>query len=84
VAHPDIAFASSSFRNAVRFANLLGMDSDMPAAWQSALDDMPSYPFADFTWVDGATGSEFNGKSGFFVEAEYGHHPGMLPKVDYK
>lgn len=78
-AHPDIAFASSSFRNAVRFAKLLGVDTDMAAAWQSALNMMPSYPIADFTWVDGATGSEFNGKDGFFVEAEYGHHPGMSP-----
>ena len=78
-AHPDIAFASSSFRNAVRFAALLGVDGDMAAAWQAALDKMPPYPGADFTFIDGALGSEFNGGAGYFVETEYGHHPGMAP-----
>ena len=77
--HPDIAFASSSFRNAVRFAKILGVDSDMAAAWQAALDAMPAYPMADFTFVAGAKGEEFNGGAGFFVEAEYGHHPGVRP-----
>ena len=78
-AHPDIAFASSTFRNAVRFAKLLGVDSDLAAAWQAALDIMPAYPSADFTFVGGAAGSEFNGGHGFLVEAEYGHHPGVFP-----
>lgn len=78
-AHPDVAFASSTFRNAVRFATLLGVDADLAAEWQAALDNMPPYPSADFTFVDGAPGSEFNGGAGFFVEAEYGHHPGILP-----
>lgn len=78
-AHPDIAFASSTFRNAVRFAKLLGVDSDLAAEWQAALDSMPPYPSADFVFVDGAPGSEFNGGAGYFVEAEYGHHPGVLP-----
>jgi hypothetical protein len=77
-AHPDIAFASSSFRNAMRFATLLGVDGDRVAVWQAALDNMPPYPSADFTWVEGA-GSEFNGGAGFLVEAEYGHHPGVFP-----
>lgn len=78
-AHPDIAFASSSFRNAVRFANLLGVDSDMAKEWQGALDNMPSYPAADFTFVEGAVGAEFNGGAGFFVEAEYGYTAGVVP-----
>jgi hypothetical protein len=78
-AHPDIAFASSTFRNAVRFAKLLGVDSGPAAAWQAALDRMPPYPSADFTFVDGAPGSEFNGGAGYLVEAAYGHHPGMAP-----
>ena len=78
-AHPDVAFASSTFKNAIRFANLLGVDSDMVADWQAALDIMPSYPSADFTWIEGSAGSEFNGGAGFFVEAEYGHHPGIFP-----
>ena len=78
-AHPDLAFASSSFRNAVRFAKILGVDSAMAAEWQAALDNMPPYPSADFTFIDGAVGSEFNGGAGFFVEAEYGHHPGVHP-----
>jgi hypothetical protein len=76
---PDLAFASSTFRNAVRFANLLGVDSALAVEWQAALDNMPPYPSADFTFVDGAPGSEFNGGAGYFVEAEYGHHPGVLP-----
>ena len=29
--------------------------------------------------LDGAPGSEFNGGAGYFVEAEYGHHPGITP-----
>ena len=33
-AHPDLAFAASSFRNAIRFAEILGVDSAMAAAWQ--------------------------------------------------
>jgi hypothetical protein len=78
-AHPDVAFASYTFRNAVRFAKLLGVDGDLASAWQAALDKMPSYPSADFTFVDGALGSEFNGGAGFFVEAEYGYQPGMAP-----
>ena len=78
-AHPDIAFAASSFRNAVRFSKLLGVDSSMAAEWQAALDAMPAYPTADFTFRAGAKGEEFNGGAGFFVEAEYGHHPGVNP-----
>ena len=78
-AHPDIAFASSTFRNAIRFAKLLGVDGDLAAAWQAALDMMPPYPTADFTWVDGAVGTEFNGGAGFFVEAAYGYQPGIVP-----
>ena len=70
-AHPDVAFASSSFRNAVRFAKLLGVDSAMAAEWQAALDNMPSYPGADFHFISGVPGSEFNGGAGYFVEAEY-------------
>lgn len=42
-AHPDVAFASSSFRNAIRFAKILGVDSDMAAAWQKGLDSMYKY-----------------------------------------
>ena len=76
---PDVAFASSSFRNAVRFAKLLGVDSDLTPAWQTALDNMPAYPTAEFTFVDGAVGSEFNGGPAFFVEAAYGHNPGIFP-----
>jgi hypothetical protein len=34
-AHPDVAFASSSFRNAARFARLLGVDGDRAAAWEA-------------------------------------------------
>ena len=78
-AHPDIAFASYAFRNAARFAALLGVDGGMASAWLAALDIMPPYPSADFTFVDGAAGSEFNGGPGYFVEAEYGHHPGLAP-----
>jgi hypothetical protein len=78
-AHPDIAFASSTFRNAVRFAGLLGVDSDLALQWQAALDAMPPYPSADFTFIEGRPGSEYNGGAGYFVEALYGHHPGMSP-----
>ena len=78
-AHPDVAFAAYSFRNAVRFARLLGVDSAMSMLWQAALDNMPDYPSADFTFMDGAVGSEFNGGAGFLVEAEYGYQPGVLP-----
>jgi hypothetical protein len=78
-AHPDIAFASSTFRNAVRFAKLLGVDADLALQWQAALDAMPPYPSADFTFVDGALGSEYNGGAGFFVEAVYGALPGITP-----
>ena len=78
-AFTDIAFASYSFRNAVRFAKLLGVDADLAGLWQAALDAMPAYPSADFTFVDGAPGSEFNGGAGFFVESQYGHHPGISP-----
>ena len=76
---PDVAFSSYSFRNAIRFAKLLGVDSDLVQLWQAALDAMPPYPSADFTFVDSAPGSEFNGGAGYFVEAEYGHHPGVTP-----
>ena len=51
----------------------------MAAAWQKGLDNMPAYPSADFTFIEGARGSEFNGGAGYFVEAEYGHHPGVNP-----
>ena len=78
-AHPDVAFASSSFRNAVRFAKILGVDSDMAKAWQEALDMMPAYPLEQFTFNKGAPGAEFNGGAGYFVEAEYGHHEGITP-----
>lgn len=78
--HPDLAFAASSFRNAIRFAKILGIDSTMAAAWQTALDSMPEYPSADLTFIDGARGSEFNGGAGLFVEAEYGHHEDIYPK----
>ena len=77
--HPDVAFASSSFRNAIRFAKILNVDSDMAAAWQKGLDSMPAYPGSDFTFIPGARGSEFNGGAGYFVEAEYGHHEGVTP-----
>jgi hypothetical protein len=63
----------------VRFAKLLGVDSAPAAAWQAALDAMPPYPSADFTFAAGAPGSEFNGGAGYLVEAAYGHHPGMAP-----
>ena len=76
-AFPDIAFSSYSFRNAIRFAQLLGVDADLVGLWQAALDAMPAYPGVDLTFVDGAPGSEYNGGPGFFVEAEYGHHPGV-------
>ena len=69
----------TAFRNAARFAALLGVDAELAAAWQAALDAMPPYPSADFTFVAGAPGTEFNGGAGFFVEAQYGHHPGMAP-----
>ena len=75
----DVAFASSSFRNAIRFATILGVDKDLVTAWQKGLDSMPAYPSADFTFVDGAKGSEFNGGAGYLVEAEYGHHEGVNP-----
>lgn len=78
--HPDLAFASSSFRNAVRFASILRVDADMAAAWQAALDAMSDYPSAGFHFVEGAKGEEFNRGAGFFVEAEYGHHPGVTPE----
>jgi hypothetical protein len=78
-AHPDLAFAAYSFRNAVRFARLLGVDSSMSMFWQAALDNMPDYPSADFTFLDGAVGSEFNGGAGFLVEAQYGYQPGVFP-----
>jgi len=78
-AHPDIAFASSTFRNAVRFAKVLGVDANLTLEWQDALDSMPAYPSADFTFLEGAKGSEFNGGAGYFVEAVYGHHPGITP-----
>ena len=74
-AHPDVAFASSSFRNAARFAELLGVDADRVAAWRAALAAMPPYPSADFTFVNGAPGTEFNGGAGYFVEAAYGAQP---------
>jgi hypothetical protein len=77
--HPDVAFASSSFRNAVRFAKILGVDAEMAAAWQAGLDAMPAYPSADYTFVPGARGAEFNGGAGYFVEAAYGHHEGVNP-----
>jgi len=78
-AFPDVAFSSYSLRTAVRFAGLLGVDADLARLWQAALDAMPPYPGADFTFVDGAPGSEFNGGAGFFVEAEYGYLPGVSP-----
>ena len=78
-AFTDVAFSSYSFRNAVRFAALLGVDAELALQWQAALDAMPPYPSADFTFVEGAKGSEFNGGAGYFVESEYGHHPGVLP-----
>jgi hypothetical protein len=77
--HPDVAFAASSFRNAIRFAKILKVDSAMAAAWQKGLDMIPAYPSADFTFIAGAKGEEYNGGAGFFVEAEYGHHPGVNP-----
>eukprot|EP01052_Picozoa_sp_SAG31_P018193 SAG31_NODE_1278_length_9041_cov_3.415231_1_plen_2946_part_10 len=79
-AHADIAFASYAFRNAARFAKILGVDSTMAAAWQVALDSMPDYPTADFTFIAGAHGSEFNSGPGYLVEAEYGHHAGVTPR----
>ena len=78
--HPDVAFAASSFRNAIRFATILGVDSAMAAAWQKGLDMMPAYPSTDLTFVAGARGAEFNGGAGYFVEAEYGHHEGVNPE----
>ena len=77
--HPDLAFAASSFRNAIRFANILSVDTAMVAAWQKGLDAMPAYPSADFTFIEGAHGSEWNGGAGYFVEAEYGYHEGVNP-----
>lgn len=79
-AHPDVAFASYSFRNAIRFAKILGVDTAMAAEWQAALDAMPEYPKADFQFIAGEPGDEYNGGAGFLVEAEYGHHEGVLPK----
>jgi hypothetical protein len=58
--HPDLAFASYSFRNAARFAKLLGVDAELAAAWEAALANMPPYPAADFTFLPGAPGTEFN------------------------
>lgn len=78
-AFTDIAFASYSFRNAVRFAGLLGVDSDLAALWQDALNSMPDYPSVNLTFVEGAAGSEFNGGAGQFTESMYGHHPGLSP-----
>jgi hypothetical protein len=77
--HPDVAFAASSFRNAIRFAKILGVDASMAAAWQTALDAMPAYPSADFTFIAGTAGAELNNGGGYLVEAEYGHHAGVLP-----
>jgi hypothetical protein len=45
--HPDVAFAASSFRNAIRFAKILGVDSDMAVAWQKGLDSMHGAPLCD-------------------------------------
>jgi len=77
--HPDVAFASYAFRNAVRFAKILGVDSSMAAEWQGALNAMPEYPAEDYTFVSGTKGEEFNGGAGFLVEAEYGYRAGILP-----
>lgn len=41
--HPDVAFAASSFRNAIRFAKILGVGNAMAAAWQKRLNNMPAY-----------------------------------------
>ena len=51
----------------------------MAAAWQKGLDSLPEYPAENFTFIAGAHGSEFNGGAGYFVEASYGHHAGVLP-----
>jgi hypothetical protein len=77
--HPDVAFAASSFRNAVRFSKILNVDIAMAAAWQKGLDMMPAYPSTDLTFIAGAR-AEFNGGAGYFVEAEYGHHEGVTPE----
>ncbi len=79
-AHPDIAFASYSLRNAIRFAKLLDLDAARLPTWQKFLDAMPEYPSANFTFVPRAHGAEFNGGPGFLVEAEYGHHSGVRPE----
>jgi hypothetical protein len=83
-AHPDVAFASYSLRNAVRFAKLLGVDSDMAAEWQGALDAMPAYPTERYTFIAGTKGDEFNASLGFLVEAEYGYREGVLPQGSTK
>ena len=54
----QIARSRYSFRNAIRFAKILKVDTAMAAEWQGALDAMPEYPLRDINlpFVDPESG----------------------------
>jgi hypothetical protein len=78
-AHADIAFASASFRKAIEYSVLLGVDAGLRRSWQSVLSKMPAYPVVQLSWLPGSGGDKagLNGGPGLFTEAAYGHTPGM-------
>lgn len=78
-AHADIAFASASFRKAIQYSTLLGVDADLRRSWQSLLDHMPAYPSVKLRFLPGTGGERagLNAAPGLFTEAEYGHTPAM-------
>jgi hypothetical protein len=78
-AHADIAFASASFRKAIEYSVLLGVDAGLRRSWQSVLSKMPAYPVVQLSWLPGSGGDKagLNGGPGLFTEAAYGHTPGL-------
>jgi len=77
--HADIAFCSASFRKAIHYSEILGVDADLRIQWQSLLDKMPKYPTVKLRWIPGSGGDKagLNAAPGLFTEASYGHTPGM-------
>lgn len=62
-AHPDIAFAAQSFRKALEYSKLLGVDDDLRDGWTDTLAKLPPYPRVTLDFLPGAIGEEVNGQT---------------------
>ena len=79
-AHPDLAFASASFRKAAEYSELLGIDADLRTKWLGLLSRVPAYPTQVLTFLANASGnrpiigSDLSGKT-IMTEASAGFSP---------